>query len=185
MPEVSTPAFALRRLRTHKTAGLRHKQPYEQLEIQEPSPGLDTEPLTTCQHHIHESKPVYLDGTLSNKTSWLSLRFWQETWSDVREVPWSWLGRRIAAHVLPPVFAFGLIVLLALMEVRRLLFTYASADACTADARFSLSDNDYSPWTTESIFTVNMRFGSSSFAIAKLIDICWDVVRHIANLHMF
>lgn len=179
MAEVSTPAVALRRLRKHGTTGLGHKQPYEQLKIDEASSDLDTEPLTLYQRPIYEAKPVHLNGTSSVWTSWLSLGFWQETWFDVREVPWSWLGRRIAAHVLPPVFATGLIVLLALMPTHRGLFTYASIDACTADGKFSLKNIDYTPWTKDSIFTVNMRLASSSFAMAKLIDMCWDVVSHM------
>lgn len=182
MAEVSTPAVALRRLRFHNTTGPGHKQPYEQLKIHEASPDIDTEPLTAYQRPIYEAKPVHLNGTLFRGTSWLSPEIWQEAWFDVKEVPWRWLGRRIAAHVLPPVFATGLIVLLALMPSHKSFFTYASLDACTADAKFSLNDINYSPWTKDSIFTVNMRLGSSSFAMAKLIDICWDVVSHMTKL---
>lgn len=183
MAEVSTPAVALRRLRNQSTTGPGHKQPYEQLKVGEASSDIDTEPLTAYQRPIYEAKPVRLNGASSKWTSWLSLGFWQEAWFDVREVPWSWLGRRIAAHVLPPVFATGLIVLLALMSARRSLFTYASVDACTADAKFSLNNINYDPWTKGSIFTVNMILGSTSFAMAKLIDICWDVVSHMTNMH--
>jgi hypothetical protein len=94
----------------------------------------------------------------------------------VKAVPWRWLGRRAATHVLPPGFIAGLITLVVLLSVRRWLFTYASLDACTADGTFSLNNTDYDPWAKDSVFAINMRLGSSSLAIANLIDVCWDIV---------
>ena len=165
LPELSAHHVPLDRLRILNTAGIRYKQPYERLDTEEPALGNDLAPLASGQPQIHQKKLV----RAHSKT-------WKQTWSDIREVQWSWLGRRAATHFLPPLFAAGLIVLLVLMSARRGLFTYISIDACTADGEFLLNDTDSSRWITESVFAIDIRLGSSTFAVAKLIDICWDVI---------
>lgn len=38
------------------------------------------------------------------------------------------------------------------------------------------SEDDYNKWDIENIFQITVGFGSLSFATAKAIDVCWDVV---------
>lgn len=166
----------LNRPQALETAAHRRTQSYEQLRTDEIGPEKHNATFTRYRGHTLGGNAAWPDGMPLKRTRWLHLHFWQETWSDVKEVPWTWLAYRAGTHILPPLFAAGLIVLLIMMSIRTSIFTYASDNACTADGQFSLSAADSSPWLSTSAFAINMRLGSSSFAVVKLVDICWDVV---------
>ena len=47
---------------------------------------------------------------------------------------------------------------------------------CKPDGTFDLSWNDYTPWNWDSIFAINLSYGSYLFGVPKLIDVSWDIV---------
>lgn len=51
-----------------------------------------------------------------------------------------------------------------------------TGSVCMADGSFELSSSVYTPWNRKDLFAINLNFGGFTFGIAKLIDICWDVV---------
>lgn len=118
------------------------------------------------------------------RTYWFKKAFWIQTWHDVRQLPWRRISHRCLLGVLPPFAFLGLLVLLILMSVLPNLFVAAEEGGCTPDGDFEvLIESDrwsraglYTPWTRASLFAVNIKFGRYSFAMAKLIDVAWDVV---------
>ena len=97
---------------------------------------------------------------------------------DVQNSKFGWLGRQFFSHLLPLLSILLLLVLLILMSSMPGIFFTEEDGGCTPDGDFELSlDNlHYTPWTRSSFFAVNIKFGSYSFGIAKLIDVSWDVV---------
>lgn len=111
-----------------------------------------------------------------SQSAWIHRNFWLDTWSDVKELPLVWLGRRFLSHILPFCVIACLLSLLVIMARQMGPFSLDYGDVCGPDGMFQLSNNDYEPWNRNATFTIDISFGSFSFGIAKLIDICWDVV---------
>jgi hypothetical protein len=58
--------------------------------------------------------------------------------------------------------------------------------ACTPDGQFHLDPGQYRYWSRTGFFQITLTAVSElSFEKAKLIDIAWDVVRHIALRHAY
>lgn len=113
---------------------------------------------------------------LISGSAWIHRDFWLNTWSDVKDVPFIWLGRRFLSHVLPLCVIACLLALLVQMARHAGLFALDYGTVCGPDGKFQLSDSGYDPWNRNATFTIDVSFGSFSFGIAKLIDINWDVV---------
>lgn len=135
---------------------------------------------TTPVHHDSPkpSRWARTPNEIISQSPWIHKYFWVDTWNDVKKFPMAWLGRRFLSHVLPLGVMAGLIYLLFDMFFLAPPFydNMNSGSVCLPDGSFELSSADYNPWTRNAIFTININFGSYSFDIAKLIDICWDVV---------
>lgn len=102
--------------------------------------------------------------------------FWIDTWNDAKKFPLAWLARRFASHFLPFSIIVCLFTLFLFMSARPGLFISSTGDVCNPDGKFELSFGTYDPWKSDAIFAINLNSGSYSFGVAKLIDVCWDVV---------
>lgn len=60
------------------------------------------------------------------------------------------------------------------------LYSSAVETACQPDGSFSPYADNYNAWNWASsgFFEITLVFGTLSFTVAKVIDICWDVVSH-------
>jgi len=115
------------------------------------------------------------------EAEWLHQTFWKDTWNDMKVFPWGWLGCRFFSHMLPSLIVISLATLIVFMSAYPDNFTYDSDSMCTPDGTFMLSLDSYTQWTRTAVFAINTSFGSYSFGIAKLIDVCWDVVGSTIN----
>lgn len=83
---------------------------------------------------------------------------------------------RFLLNLLPISVILGLVVFIGLMSFSDSSFVYMSG-VCRPDGTFMLTFSDsYTPWSQDTVFAINMSYGSYTFGIAKLIDIVWDVV---------
>ncbi|KAF7507352.1 hypothetical protein GJ744_010669 [Endocarpon pusillum] len=123
----------------------------------------------------HAAKGNRKGFKVASRPACLQKLFWKETWSDVKSVPWGWLGRRFLSHLLPLLVITGLLILLIFMSLSPAKFTSYTGDFCKPDGTFSLSFEDSTPWKRDAIFALNLNFGKYTFGEAKLIDVCWDV----------
>lgn len=78
------------------------------------------------------------------------------------------------------IWFLGLIIGAILLAISQSFAT--SYMACQPDGNFSLSPETYSTWSSTGFFQITLGGGHLSFAIAKLVDIVWDIVNSIKNL---
>lgn len=128
------------------------------------------------RNHPGTSTWIRTPNELLSGCSWTHRYFWVDTWQDVKNFSWGWLGRRFVSHFLPFTIITLLIFLFSVMTTSPGAFTQDDGGVCKPDGTFELSFDDYSPWKRDAIFAININFGSMSFGAAKLVDVCWDVV---------
>lgn len=154
----------------------RSAQAYESVaadEIELTSNHEATSDRTCCQHGENR---IRKGSEVLYRPAWLRKLFWKDTWSDLKSLPWGWLGRRFISHILPLLVIMGMLILLVLMSLFQKVFTGDTSEFCKPDGTFLLSFDKYTPWKQDAIFAINLKFGKYTFGEAKLIDICWDLV---------
>jgi hypothetical protein len=103
----------------------------------------------------------------------------------VRHISWASLWAHLRNHGYQTLFALLtmlLLVLLVMMPARPEYFLgdFSGDDSgCTPDGNVELAvgdTNSYKPFNRDGFFSINIKFGSLSFGLAKFVDIVWDVV---------
>ena len=62
--------------------------------------------------------------------------------------------------------------------------TYFRSSACLPDGTFSIYQDSYNAWSISGFFQVTMRFGDFTFTQAKVIDVVWDIVSTVLEMHV-
>jgi len=99
-----------------------------------------------------------------------------ELWFDLRAVRWIrvvlWFG------------ALAWLVAIAL-SITGACFGAQSVDGfCMPDGSFSNNPSGYNIWKTSGFFQITLGFGHLSFALAKFIDIAFDIVSRSPGCHV-
>lgn len=154
----------------------RSAQAYKSVALDEIELTSNHEALSERNHCPHGARRMRKAFKVLYRPAWLRKLFWKDTWSDVKSVPWGWLGRRFLSHILPLLMITGILILLVFMSLYPGIFTRDTGELCRPDGTFLLSFDSYTPWKHNAIFAINLNFGRYTFGEAKLIDVCWDVV---------
>lgn len=165
-------------MRSRPTVSLRSvNTTYSSLDVDEIELGSDHGILPTTQPNISSSRtwpPAPIESI--SKPSWMRMAFWKATWTDVKEIPLLWLGRRFVSHFLPLALV-GCLAYVVYSLVKRAGGEVDDPSVCQPDGSFDLSIlSSYNPWSRSAVFTIDIKFGNLPFDTAKLIDVIWDVV---------
>ncbi|ERF68471.1 hypothetical protein EPUS_03789 [Endocarpon pusillum Z07020] len=163
------------RLQSLPFSTIRFAQAYKSVAADEIELVSNHEAPSDRDRRRHVAKGICKGFKVASRPAWLRKLFWKDTWSDVKSLPWGWLGRRFLSHILPLMMITVMLVLLVLMSLSPEMFTGDTGDFCKPDGTFSLSFDGYTPWKQDAIFAINLKFGKYKFREAKLIDICWDL----------
>lgn len=106
-------------------------------------------------------------------------QLWEQTWrelvDDLREsFWWLWANWPLFGAWFLFLGCTGCIVWLLVMI--SVIASSSSGSACMPDGSFSLYTGNYSIWSSSGFFQITVGFGPLSFAQAKAIDICFDMV---------
>lgn len=111
-----------------------------------------------------------------NKISRKNRDFWRRTLEDIKNTPLRWILCCFFSHILPLLGICVLSILLATVSNEDLIFNTGPYSICQLNGTFSLTYEQYNPWSREQMFAINIQFGNYGFSSAKLIDIFWDIV---------
>lgn len=151
-------------------------QSYSSVAVDEIELASDYGTSTDQRHTSTRSRREYAPNVLIAEASWIHRDFWIDSWNDVKTFPSAWLARRFLSHFLPLVVIVLVGYLVGSMSMQSGVLIVDYGNACSPDGQFELSFNDYNPWNRNATFSIDVNFGSFSFGVAKLLDICWDVV---------
>jgi hypothetical protein len=107
---------------------------------------------------------------------------WDQTMKKTKHAPWKRLLGMTYFHAWPPLAMCVLVLGLILVATND--HYEQNESLCALDGTFifdyqnpfSYVGGNYNPWAPSEFFQINLGFGKFSFASAKLIDVCWDLV---------